>query len=201
FTTGAAGGGTGNARIVSKAPAANKEWNFYRNNSSGVVQIEANKWGTTAGQWTASYLIALTTWTHILWTYSFSSTSNNPKMYANGVSQTINLIATPAGSLGSGGGEFAIGNNAGGGSGVRGFAGRIMHVAYWNRILSAGEAMGVYKNGPMAYSSGLRLYVPLFGVTFPEPTYAPQGDAVRTGTVLGATGGVNLSIGKSLFWS
>lgn len=195
FKTGAGGNGLG--RIANKGTGASTEWQVYWNDSLGAIQFDANRW-PTAGQWRGTG-IGANTWDWWGVTYSFSSTSNKPVFYKNGSSVSRTDVTTPSGTITTPTADLAIGNVAGAGA-ARAWSGRLMHFALWNRILSAGEMMGVYKNGPMRHASGLVTWCPLFGVASPEPNYAPQGDATRNGTVTGTTTGAANVPQKAPFW-
>jgi hypothetical protein len=180
FRTGAGGNNLG--RYAAKASGTNNDWGWYNNETSGASNFDANRWAT-AGQWQSTQ-VALSDWNSEMWTYSFSSTTNVPKCYYQGVRQgTVTTFTTPSGALGAGTSDLTIGNNAA--SGVRVFAGDLADFAIWNRILSDGEAKLVHLLGPARVANGLVLYLTLDGLNSPEPNRA----AANTGTVVGATTG------------
>jgi hypothetical protein len=196
YKTGAGGNSLG--RIAAKVTGANAEWQLYWNDTAGAIQFDANRW-TSVGQWRGTGISA-NTWDWWGVTYSFSATTNKPVFYKNGSSVSRTDITTPTGTAATvSGADYAMGN-VGGSSAARNWAGRLMHIALWNRILSAGEMMGVYKNGPMRHASGLVSWCPLFGVASPEPNYAVLGDATRNGTVTGTTTGAANVPAKAPFW-
>lgn len=196
YRTGVGGGGTGNARLLQKGVGGGqREFEWYGNNTSSVSTFTVTRWNTTPGQW-HWILPTLNTWEHFLVTYDTGSTSNNPVAYKNGVSTTVTKDTTPAGTLATTTtADLVIGNDP---AGIRGYVGRHMHVAYWNRILSAGEAMAVYCVGPRVCPQGRVACLPLFGQASPEPNYAGAGG---TAAVTGTTVGPNNIPKMPAFWA
>jgi hypothetical protein len=98
-------------------------------------------WTTTSPEWTApAGATATATWFHFLVTYNGGSTSNNPIVYCNGVSQTVTKQTSPVGSLDlTGSNNWTLGNRSS--DSLRVFDGIIGHFALWkDSILGQSEA-------------------------------------------------------------
>jgi len=105
-------------------------------------------------------------WHHICITYDGSSTTNNPLIYLDGVSQAVTTRSTPSGTLLLPDGTVTIGRATGGG---QEFDGRLAEFAMWNRILTAGEVAALGKGfAPPTNPRGLLTYLPLIGRASPE---------------------------------
>jgi len=185
FRTGDGGNNLG--RYASKAQGSNNDWQVYNNLSSSATNFDVTRWGTTAGQWQIP-AVAISDWHSLCFTYSYSSTANNPKGYIDTVSQTVTRLTAPSGTLGAATSDVCVGNNAASG-GVRVFAGDLADFAIWNRILSPGEVSIVHYLGPARVANGLVLYLPLDGNDSPEPNRATGTGALKNGTVTGTTKG------------
>lgn len=172
---------TAGMRVVGKESSLNavdnvdvsKGWQFFAD------------WSGADGTWvTPASSIALGAWSNVVGTYNGGATTNDPKVYINGVSQTITEKTTPTGSYPADATlAFRIGNNAT--PGVRAWDGMIAEVGYWNRILTEKEAYMLSKGySPLFFPRGLVVYVPLIGNHSPEKNYS---NLKKTGTVTGAT--------------
>lgn len=76
--------------------------------------------------------------THIIVTYSFSSTSNTPLVYYNGIPQTMTLLfGTVSGTPNSDSNTLTIGNSATGDN--EALDGSVVYTRVWNRILNQAE--------------------------------------------------------------
>lgn len=111
------------------------------NNDGGTDAISlAAGWSTTSGQWWTA-APSLNAWHHLVVTYSFTSTSNNPTIYRNGINQAVTRFGTPAGSPLSDDTVLLIGNNN---ASTLNWDGKIAYTRIWNRILSAQEVAQLY---------------------------------------------------------
>lgn len=122
--------------------------------------VVGHGWSTTDGKWSIAKP-STGAWVHIGHTYDWTSTTNDPIIYQNGVSQTITERVTPAGSAVNSNTGFWIGSEAGA---SQFFDGRIAELAIWNRILTADE-MAALADGfaPSFFRRGLVFYTPLLG--------------------------------------
>lgn len=82
-------------------------------------------------------------WAHVVVTYDRSSTSNDPVIYVNGVSQSVTELTTPTGTADS---EVSF-NVSIGYDGYAYAMGAIDDVRIYNRVLSAAEIAGLYDMG------------------------------------------------------
>lgn len=141
------------------------------------VQLNAS----TAGEWEARALVAINRWYHVALTYDSDSTSNDPLIYINGVSQTVTETATPNAARGSDVGKaLYIGTNFAALGTWDGFMGG---VTLHDSILGAAEIATLAAGAPPA--------------TAPVAEYRPQDITDSTwpdnsgnsldGTVVGAT--------------
>jgi len=62
---------------------------FASTDSVGFLQA----FSTTNGQWKTSSALSTAQWHHVVVTYDSSSTSNNPKIYVDGISQTVSYYS------------------------------------------------------------------------------------------------------------
>lgn len=170
-------GGNSSGRMIDKGNA------FQLYNLSPTYRFFALKWASTNGEWSIPRPSA-TAYHYLLWTYSYSSTTNDPIGYLDGFAQTVTEVTTPVGTATDSdvGQAVTIGNIID----TRSWDGRIAHVAIWNRILTADEARylcAVAPNAPQDDDSlvnGLVFYLSLDTDTSPEPNEASPSD---TGTV------------------
>lgn len=115
------------------------------------------------GEWTIAEPV-VDEWHHLLITYDSTSTSNNPVMYLDGVSQTITEVAAPTGTADTNSVAFLIGNRKVATDVFnRTWDGRLCEWAVWDRILTAAEAtsIGASKFSPLFYPNSLIRYSPL----------------------------------------
>lgn len=101
-------------------------------------------------------------WTRYIVTYDFSSTTNDPKSWKDGVSQTITERITPTGTGNSAQdtSNLKLGSYSDGSAEY--WDGKIAEFALWNRILTDTEIsyLGAIRS-PAFIPSGLVLYAPL----------------------------------------
>lgn len=99
-------------------------------------------------------------WHHIAITYNSSLTANDPKIYINGVAQTVTQTQTAAGALTTTADALIIGN--GSASETVSYSGRLAEFAVWDRILAAAEILILARGYvPMVHLRGLVSYLPL----------------------------------------
>jgi len=99
-------------------------------------------WTGAMGGWdTPTDSIVLNAWQHVVVTYDEALAGNNPLMYINGVSQTVNTTDTPSGSPQSDAAQnLFIGNF----SDTRTFDGLIDDVRLYNHVLTAKEVALIF---------------------------------------------------------
>ena len=92
---------------------------------------------------TAGSAFSKNTWTHLAVTYDASSKDNDPKIYVNGVEQSVSLDGSrgvaPFDGV-TGGGGF-IGNRS---DTSKNWKGQLADVAVWNSILTSNEIASIY---------------------------------------------------------
>lgn len=154
-------------------------------NDSGATndfQIHVRHWSDTVGIWIWDGP-AMDGWHYWTFTYDGGSVENEPDLYKDGVLYTAGKtrVLKPVGTLGTYTDPFTIGNDV---TSTRNFGGSVCEVGHWNRVLGADEVKTAYLQGAGRAPGGLVLYCPVFGLSSPEPNYAPTGG---NGTVTGAT--------------
>jgi hypothetical protein len=105
------------------------------------------KWnGNNAIQWRTTEAISLNAWAHVVITYDATSSSNDPKIYINGIAATVSHYSgTKTGAYyGIVGQEAHIGNRN---TGDRTFEGQIADVAVWNDTLAPEAVKAIYYSG------------------------------------------------------
>lgn len=188
---------------------------FVQHDSSNYMVLRAN-WTGGVGSWSVANPTD-NTWTNDVWTYSFSSSSNDPICYRNGTSITVTERTTPSGTADYAKDDGTINIGAGDAGGFEYWIGDIAEFAIWNRVLSASEASilgqafapSTIPNGLVFYSKldrGLqdikgtvgtatnavvsahpRIINPHTGYFFSKPTEAPVDTATVTPLTLTAT--------------
>jgi hypothetical protein len=108
--------------------------------------------GTTAGsrgEWQTDPIAAgtlLNAWLFISVTRDSDDPANLPKIYVNGVAQTVTQVTAQAGpDADETGNKFVVGNYDYGGAFVAPFNGQITDARVYNRVLSATEVMTIYQ--------------------------------------------------------
>jgi hypothetical protein len=144
--------------------------------------FEANRWNTAAGIWSAT-IASNNVWHHICVTYDASSTSNDPLIYVDGVSQTVTENQAPSGSLGSETEQLTIGNRS---DGVQNWAGSLAELSCHNVVLNANEVAALAR-GCLPWQGrpdALAFYAPLWGIHSPEINLTKNNvSGTVTGTV------------------
>lgn len=136
---------------------------------------------------------ALNNWYSFVVTYDGSSTLNVPKMYLNGISQTVTQTAGPSGSIVPNADPFVIGNRAS--DNARIWDGMVAHFAIWNGvILSAADALNLANGAnPMSiHQELLGTYLPLAGTANPELDLILGTSGTITGTKQGTSDPSNI---------
>jgi C4-type Zn-finger protein len=123
-------------------------WGFIVNNGGTVLRKLTfyRGWSIERGFWyTPQDSISLDQWQHVVVTYNEDSTSNNPIIYINGVSQTLQWDDLPQGTVSPDSDQsLHIGNFAG--ATTRTFDGIIDEVRLSTSIQSAGWILTEYNN-------------------------------------------------------
>ena len=111
--------------------------------SNWDLKFSANWNSGTKTTWGAEIRANLNEWAHVAVTYDANDPGNNPKLYYNGVEQSVTETGTaPAVSWdGISGGNCFIGSQTGG---TKSFDGEIADVAIWNSILTTNEIAAIY---------------------------------------------------------
>ena len=138
------------------------------------IQFGAGFSTGTAGIWKTNMNVFKSgEWTHIAITYNGGSTSNNPVIYVNGQSVTVNETQTPIGTIAKSLGESTIGKNhekhykkADGDIPTSSpFWGYIDEVSVWNAVLTSAQISEIYNSGKVTnlrnhslYSSNLKAW-------------------------------------------
>lgn len=135
--TKAAGALDGFGILIQLAGVGIERLTFIQDFSGGVAQWE-----------TLDNSISLNVWQHIVLIYDSSSTANDPIMYINGASQTINETASPSGTVESdASNNLWIGARNDSGTPSREFDGLIDELALWDRGLTSDEVSQLYNGG------------------------------------------------------
>ncbi len=150
------GWGEGNfGRIADKSSASlpGNGWalELYGANSSFLFQTG---FSTTTGSWiTPTGSVSLSAWQHVALVYDTSSDANDPRIFIDGVEQTVTELAPPpSGTLNSDAGiNFTIGNHAS--SAIRTFHGPLDEVRVSTASRSAAWIRASYRsqNAPDSY--------------------------------------------------
>jgi hypothetical protein len=155
-----AGGGTFSAWVRPRSAGENSLGRITQRDGTGYWYVATNDvsggatrilfeqgftGGAGWGSWNTNYIIPLNEWSHIVVVYDKNSAANNPQMYVNGVSTTVNEAQDPVGgTAGTDTGDLHIGNTFGA---TRTYDGAIDDVRIYNRALSASEVMQLYRLG------------------------------------------------------
>ena len=122
---------------------------------------------TTDGMWeTNANVFNDGEWVHVAVTYNGGATSNNPTIYINGASVTVNETQTPAGSIEQVLGESSIGKNhdthykkeAGAIPTQSPFMGYMDEVSLWDAVLTSAQITEIYNNGRVTNLNDHSLY-------------------------------------------
>jgi hypothetical protein len=130
------------------------------NRTDGVVHLYSD-WATTQGRWALSN-VTVGRWHHVVITYNYAATSDDPLGYLNGIPVTVDEWTAPSGSKGTDAATVAIGGDQTGGGRAGDF--EISYIRIWNRILSPYEARSLYENPWRIYKQAS---APLFGYKKP----------------------------------
>lgn len=179
FVRGAGGNNAG--RFFHKANTA-AGWHSCYVASSGTINFSA-AWSGANALWVGSNF-KVGEWMFVVWTYDNTSTSNNPVLYVNGVSQNVTVNTAPSGTVTADDANMCIGNRSS--DNGRGFDGYISKLMYFNKVLSQAEVTLLYQG---QIPSGLIAYHKLdegSGTTTIDQT----GNA--NGSITGATYSTNV---------
>ncbi|HUJ71905.1 MAG TPA: glycoside hydrolase family 2 TIM barrel-domain containing protein [Verrucomicrobiae bacterium] len=139
-------GGSSLGRIMDKSATG---WIFYNQNSlvSGQYQVQFEQAfsNNRVNKWQTGHVITTGTWTHVAVSYSSNSQTNIPRIYVNGVAQTITDVSTGSANpsetpLDDSASSLFIGNRA---DAARPFGGRIDDVRIYSRALTPAEVFGL----------------------------------------------------------
>lgn len=135
------------------------------------------QWSSANGAWSIPKP-STGTWFHACVTYSWSSTTVNPVIYINGVSQTINERQAPSGTKVNTGDRLVLGFNP-----DFWYNGRMAEFSIWNKQLST-EEVAILADGfsSLFLPNGLVFHAPLFGKYSAEPDVMKGTAGTLTGT-------------------
>lgn len=155
--------------------AADEFWSFFFETTNGKLGFFAN-FNTTDGRWLSSS--GLSNGVNFLAvTYNYTSTSNDPILYVQGVPVSITEGSTPAGSYLTGT-NSALRVGAVFGTSFPSCDGKLLSLCIYNRILSSAEIADAYAS---------RLVIPTYrGLVFAPNLMGAAGGVVDGGT-LGST--------------
>ena len=148
------------------------QWGFRGN---GTTFDYRHSWSITNGSWQGTAQMVANRWYHVALTYDASSTSNNPRMFINGVEDTVSILNTPSGTVGNDNANLLV-IGAESNAGDNPFTGLIDDVRIYNRAMSASEIRMLYRGN--ATRVGLVGYWPLIGNTSGtfEPDFSGKGN-------------------------
>lgn len=149
-------GGVGVGRVWEKTDATDDS---FFNASALNAYIYRRDFDSSNGEWYFTRP-SINEWHQIGVTYNDTSTSNDPVMYLDGVAQSITEYSTPSGTPIDNASGYSIGNRIG--ALDVSWDGYIAEVAFWDRILTAGEMAALGKGAsPLFFPNDLVLYYPL----------------------------------------
>lgn len=165
----------GAADLGGQKPSVSGTDEFYAFNIRGDNKIALfTDWTTTNGNWHTTAAIS-TGLRHVAFSYDYTSTSNDPVIYIDGVSVAITEVTNPAGS-------YISGTNSShtiGAVNFDSFDGKMLSYSVYNRILSASEVADAYNS---------RLVVPNYnGLVFALNLNGAAGLQTFDGVTLGST--------------
>jgi len=170
-------------RIVGKY-AGGSGWQFtVREESAGFVKLRLyQEFSTADGEWrTSSAVLPINTWSTVALVYDSSSDANVPKMYIDGVEQTLTENLTPSGTYASDAALdmlFCESNTSGG---TRAFDGDFDWIRIYDKELSQAELQDI-----SAMSANLVANWELEENTG-TTAGAGQSSPTNDGTIIGAT--------------
>lgn len=117
-------------------------WDLEFDNSWGWV-FASPRSGGSDGKWSVTRP-SNSVYHHIVITMDWSSNSNNPSFYIDGIRQTITVRNAPTLTPASDNGVLQIGNNSVNFN--QGWGDSVVYTRLWNRLLTANEAWSLYTN-------------------------------------------------------
>lgn len=161
---------------------------FYADNTGNTPGTMEWGWvssGTTPA-WSHTYP-ADGRWHNIVGTWNVSTITTTPSFWMDGVTKLASNIAVGTGTAANTASAVIIGNRA---DGTRNWGGQIAHLAMWSGLLLSGQeaaALGQGINPTLIRPDFLSLYLPLDGVSKPEPDLILGNSSTVTGTRLGTS--------------
>lgn len=139
-------------------PNQNRVWMENDNGDAGLGLAFKAQFTSNGAGWAVPYPTN-NVWTNYTITYDGNSTSNDPIIYKDGVSQTINEFSSPAGTFPTDSDRLNVGNYV---LGDQAWDGGLAEMAVWNRILTPLEAYILGKGfSPRFLPFGLVFYAPM----------------------------------------
>jgi len=156
---------------------------------------------TSDGTWSITRPSA-SVWHHILVTYDSGALGNDPAIYLDGTSQTLQDNTNPTGTISNNSEAYTIGNFLNGGSPSQNWAGSLSEFAVWDVILNQGEITALARGiSPMNIRlANLKCFIPITGIHTTEPDYS-SATTKSIGTVTGATLTAHNPPVQSVFWN
>lgn len=131
-----------NPTIVQKTTnTADQGWSTNLSDTTNTKSIQfLRNWTGGLARWaTPANTFIVGTWGHVVFTYDNSSTANSPKIYWNGILQTLTTITTASGTVISEANSNLYFGEDGTGTPSGQFVGPISELAIWNVILNQDE--------------------------------------------------------------
>ncbi len=138
-TRGGGGAGTGNGRIIGKGDKRRFQLVIGADNSS--LGFFAGYTGGTGTWKSPTGSLPLNSWHHVVASYTHGDPHNTPRIYIDGVSQSLTRTNTPSGDPVADDSMLYIGSR---GDNAKVFDGNIDQVRVYNQILSASEVNALY---------------------------------------------------------
>jgi hypothetical protein len=172
---------------------------MFHDETAGNIRVQTARWDGGVGRWVFDEPATLAAWNHILVTYDYGSTANEPIVYLNGSVVGLTQENTPTGTVQTDDSpDVFIGNSTPADFGSTALNGRMAEVAYWSRILNDDEAQSVLEFSPIVQLGGLVMYLPMYGSQSPEPNLVGPVNGTLTGTSLVADSPPVRTVGQTI---
>lgn len=162
-------------RILARDDSTAQKFRFEMDDGLGMAIVVP--WSGLVGLWSPPKP-STGQWVHIVVTYDYGSTSNNPFAWYDGVSQTVSEDLTPSGTVTNDATTLRIGAHT---NATQFMDGRMAELAIWERTITSGEIASLADGfSPLFFPNGLNTYLPLIGNT--ETELKEGSTVVLTGT-------------------
>jgi hypothetical protein len=112
-----------------------REVELLKNNAAANAYTYERVWSGRTASWSIPRPSA-NVWHHIVVIYDASRVENNPRIYVDGVAQTVTRTRAPSGSPLTNPDRYVLGNR---GAGDQGWRGKLDNLRIYNRALTAAE--------------------------------------------------------------